>query len=109
MENRHFYTKKVGSYLVISIYGSPGKTIAEVTEEEPLIVKVGEVDEYCNLRSEEFELLERESAEFQNHWARPGLLLRHKRAGEPIACGLRSLGINDGCFYEMLPSDKIFN
>ena len=103
------YSKRIGDYLIVRIRNSGWKVIAEVTREDPLTIKIGEESKYCDLGSEEFEILEEESAQFQNDNTRTELLLKNEKAKNAIVYGLKSLGINDGCFYKILSANKNIN
>lgn len=99
------YSKKIGSYLIAYVLCMSRKAIVEVVSEEPFRVKVGETDDFNNLLPKEFDILEEETIQFQSDLMRNELLRRHKEQGDAIACGLKSLGVHDECFYEMLPPD----
>ncbi len=103
------YRKKVGDYLIVYILEVSRMMIAEITNEDPLVVKTGEREEYVDLTEDEFEFLLEETIQFQNDDTRVGFLKKQKMAGKAVASGLRSLGIIDNEFYEILPADKNLN
>ncbi len=97
-------SKKLGDFLVIWITGSLRKYIAEVTNEDPLILKVEETGPYARLKDGDFIVLEHYSIECQSDGEDAQNLLRQAvERGKPIVSGLKSLGVEDGTLHEILP------
>ena len=87
------------------IVGSVGRYIAEVTQENPLRLKVEERGAFANLQDGDFIINERDSAIIQDpdESRSTALLAEAKQNGHPFVSGLRKLGVTDGQLHEMLP------
>ncbi len=102
------YTTKIGAYLVIQITGDVRAYIAEVTNVDPLQMKVEEVGPYAHLKRDDFIVQERATAQLQrDHLSGSCAFLEaEQRAGRKVFSGLRSLGVEDGWLHEILPGVK---
>ncbi len=102
--NEKKYTTNVGDYVVIWVTGCVGKYIAEVTQPEPLRLKIEEGGHYARLRSGDFGIYEEDAAQFQKDIREKTeiFLEAEAGAGRKVYCGLRSLGFGEG-LQEILP------
>lgn len=101
------YTIKPGAYLIVWLTGQTRKYIAEVTQVEPIKVKVTETGPQANLKDGDFIIIDDLTAQVQGgHKRQQKLLLRFKFFGHPLLSGLKSLGITDGKIHEILPDDE---
>lgn len=86
-----------------------GTYIAEIIQENPLIVKVEEGwTPYClKDGTGGFVIYEDESAKLQNPDATKftEVLEEYKKRGYPLRTGLKNFGIEDGLIHEILPED----
>lgn len=100
MNNKKFnYSTSPGDYLAIMITGFIKTYIAEVTQLEPLRLKVEESGPLSNLKDGDYIILELESEELQNDCT-----AYLKAKNNPPISGLESLGVpQDGKMYEILP------
>jgi len=97
---------EVGQYLVIWITGVIGTFIAEITQEDPLEMKVEETGPYARLKygdfiiqNEDTRLLRKDDAENTCVF-----LEREQQAGREVISGLKSLGVTDGKLLCLLPA-----
>lgn len=98
--------KVVGSHLVIQITGSHETYIAEVTQEQPLCMKVEENGPLANLKDGDYIIMESLTEVIQGPDDACTALLRERaERGHPFVSGLRSLGINDDKLHEILPAE----
>jgi len=95
-------SKKRGSYLIIWITGMSGHYIAEVVEENPLVLKVEEEGSFSRLKDGDFGIVEGESLEFQDEEGAKRLVQEYAQKPRPLASGLKSLGIDDGKLHTIL-------
>ena len=98
---KHQFSTKVGSYLIIQITGTVRSYIAEVIQDDPLIVKVTEEGPYAKLKvaSGDFVILKSDTFQFQQDILNDtDFYLEHNT---PIS-GLKSLGVTDDKLHEML-------
>ena len=93
--------KKKGS-LIIWITGMLGHYIAEVLEENPLVLKVEEEGPFSRLRAGDFGIVEDESLEIQDETKAGELVQRYAPKRLPLTSGLRSLGVEDGKLHTIL-------
>ncbi|KKR02321.1 MAG: hypothetical protein UT29_C0004G0014 [Candidatus Yanofskybacteria bacterium GW2011_GWA1_39_13] len=99
-------SRKVGSFLAIMIIGVVRMYIAEVVQEEPLILKVKESGPYSKLKFEDFVVFEKDSLRLQGDDLTASNILREAvQRGKPFVSGLERLGITDGTLREILPVD----
>jgi len=107
MEKKEYtYTTNVGDYVVIWITGNAVKYIAEITQEEPLQMKVQETGPFAYLKAGDFIVLTYETSQIQESQdACDTLLKEYKDKGHPLISGLASLGIKDDNLYEMLTQE----
>ena len=100
------YTTNVGDYLVIWITGRTQLYIAEVTQSEPLCLKVEETGPFSNLKAGDFILRDEYSEQLQNDCRNDGkvFLESMKNKGIKPLSGLRSLGVTSGKLHEILPA-----
>ncbi|HAU07484.1 MAG: hypothetical protein A2568_00795 [Candidatus Yanofskybacteria bacterium RIFOXYD1_FULL_44_17] len=78
--------------------------IAQVIEEEPLVLKVEESGPYSRLKGEDFVIMENDSLRAQGDDETAQELLREAvRRGKPLRSGLKSLGVKNGKLHEILP------
>ena len=99
------YTTQVGDYLVVMITGMLDPYIAEITESEPLRLKVMEEGPFARLQQGDFIVLETHTARLQED-RRNGtdsFLREEHLAGRKVVSGLKSLGVEDGNLREILP------
>ena len=96
--------KKIGSYLVIQITGETKRFIAEVAQENPLILKVEESGPYSALKSGDFILDEDLSKKIQDPQQEKVVLEEAVARGCPFVSGLASLGVSDGKLHSIFPS-----
>ena len=97
-------SRSVGSFLVIMITGVVRMYIAEVIQEEPLILKVEESGPYSRLMGEDFIVFEKYSTRLQGDDLSVRNLLREAiQRDEPFCSGLKRLGVEDGVLHEILP------
>lgn len=94
--------RKKGQYLIIWITGMLGHYIAEVVEENPLVLKVEEEGPFSRLRGDDFGVVEEESLEFQDKEKAEELVRKYAQRPKPLASGLRGLGIDDGKLHTIL-------
>ena len=99
------YTTSVGDFLVIWITGMLGNYIAEVTQSDPLQMKVEEDGPFAHLKHGDFVILEKETEQFQKDCREDTnvFLESEYKAGRKIISGLKSLGVTDGKLHEILP------
>ena len=97
--------KTPGQHVVIMITGEIPRFIAEVINEDPLILKVQEDGPYAKLKDEDFILCEKETLLAQGTEAEQMMLLKSAVGnGHPFVSGLKSLGVTDGILYHVLPA-----
>lgn len=92
----------VGSYLVISITGCLPSYIAEITQEEPLRMKVQETGPYAGLREGDYIIHETMSKMIQDPKQQDVLVRERVDRGQPLISGLASLGITDDELHEII-------
>ena len=97
--------KSVGAYLVIQITGCTGFYVAEVLEENPLVLKVEEQGPYSRLKSGDYILINDFSERIQDSAQEAGVLREAVLRGKPFLSGLASLGVTDGKMHEILPAE----
>jgi len=106
MSSEKYASRKKGQHLIIWITGMLGHYIAEVVEEDPLMLKVEEDGPFSRLKAGDFGgdfgIIEDESREFQDKRKVRELVLRYAEKSRPLASGLRSLGVEDGKLHEIL-------
>ena len=97
-------SRKVGSFLVVMITGVVSRYIAEVTQENPLILKIEESGPYSRLRGEDFVIFGKDA------WGAQGDDLaaiyipdEALERVQPLHSGLKKLGVEDGVLHEILP------
>lgn len=97
-------SRKVGSFLVVMITGVVSRYIAEVVQENPLILKIEESGPYSRLRGEDFVIFEKDSLRAQgDDLTAQALLVEALERGRPLRSGLKKLGVKDGVLHEILP------
>jgi len=97
-------SRKVGSFLVVMITGVVSRYIAEVVQENPLILKIEESGPYSRLRGEDFVIFEKDSLRAQgDDLTAQALLVEALERGRPLRSGLKKLGVEDGVLHEILP------
>jgi len=102
------YKTSPGSHLVIWLTGCLHSYIAEVIEEEPLRLKIGESGVYSNLKNGDFIVLENESTRLQSEEESALILKEYSDRGQPLVSGLRSLGVpQDGNLHTILPEQGV--
>ena len=101
------YTTNVGDHLVIQITGDVRTYIAEITQSDPLKMKVKESGAYSNLQDGDYIIDDVDSPIVQNDDKRNEcsyLLWRESKGLAPAISGLASLNVpSDGKLYEILP------
>ncbi|KKT02775.1 MAG: hypothetical protein UV80_C0002G0242 [Candidatus Peregrinibacteria bacterium GW2011_GWF2_43_17] len=105
-ETAESFTTNVGDYLVIWITGEPDMYIAQVTQSDPLKMKVEESGPYASLKNGDFIILRPETAQLQrdNREDTCTFLQAQQQAGRQVISGLRSLGVTDKELHLMLPA-----
>ena len=96
--------KTVGSYLIIQITGCISCYIAEVVQEEPLILKVEETGPYARLKRDDFIIMERDSERIQDSEQEIAVLQEAVDRKHPLLSGLASLGVTSGKLHTILPA-----
>ncbi|MBI5732664.1 hypothetical protein HY967_01750 [Candidatus Jorgensenbacteria bacterium] len=94
------YSAKVGDFIIIFITAMAHKYIAEVTQENPLRLKVQEDGPLANLQGEDFVILTRVTREFQKNPKET--VQQAKDSGKPFVSGLKCFGITDRHLYEIV-------
>lgn len=98
------YSLKPGDLVVIMITGMLSGYIAEITQEEPLRMKVEEKGPLAHLKHGDYIILRAETEAIQEDGEAWQSVLRVRaERGRPLRCGLRSVGIEDGQLHEILP------
>ena len=99
-------SRKIGSFLAVMITGVVRIYIAEVVQENPLVLKVEESGPYSRLKSGDFVVFEEYSLRLQgNDLSARDVLLEAVQRGKPFCSGLKKLGVEDGVLHEILPVD----
>ena len=101
------YTTNVGDLLVIWITGMLANYIAEVTQSDPLQMKVVEDGPFARLRHGDFVILERETEQFQKDCREDTnvFLESEYKAGRKVISGLKKLSVTDNRLHEILPGE----
>ena len=96
---------EVGQYLVIWITGVIGTFIAEITQEDPLEMKVEETGPYARLKQGDFIIQEADTRLFQKDAVEDTcvFLEQEQQADREVISGLKSLGVTDGRLLCLLP------
>ena len=104
-ENAKKYSTEVGQLLVIEITGMLGTYLAEVVEQDPLVLKVEETGPYARLKDGDYIILEEDSARAQSKddAISTALLEEYVDSGHPLMSGLAQHGVTDGKLREILP------
>ena len=104
--SEHQFTTEVGNFLVIWITGWTNLFIAEVTQSDPLQLKVEENGAFAHLKNGDFIIRERESAQLQQDCRddTETFLEDQRKAGRLVASGLKKLGVEDKRLHTILPS-----
>jgi hypothetical protein len=92
-----------GSYVLIWLTGETRTYIAQVVEENPLILKIEENGPGARLRSGDYILLEKETERIQDPEQEQAVLREAAARGFPLISALSSLGVTDGRIREILP------
>ncbi len=96
-------SKKVGDLLIIFITGDPQNYVAEVVEEDPLVLKVMEEGLLSRLKDGDFIVREEFTRRLQeNEESAAALLKERQEYRRPLVSGLASLGVTDGRLHEIL-------
>lgn len=107
MDNKITYTTNVGDHLVIFITGCTDVYIAEVTQSEPLRLKVMEHGPLNKLTIEDAIIHEAETQIAQQDDIDNTCVFLQQRKDKglkPAVSGLISLGVTDGLLREILPA-----
>ena len=103
------YSVAKGKFLVIWITGMIGDYIAEITQKEPLKMKVEESGPFAHLRDGDYIICASQTIEFQadvdsdtNNY-----LERADRDKVDVTTGLHSMGIEDGKLHYIHPPEKM--
>jgi len=102
------YTTEVGDYLVIWITGMLSYYIAEVTQKEPLQMKVLETGPFAYLKDGDYIIHPVKTVQLQQDTKDETctFLQEQKEAGNKVVSGLKSLGMpQDNKLYEVLPGE----
>lgn len=99
------FSSEVGDLMVILITGETRTFIAEVTEIDPLVLKVLESGPYASLKSGDYIIKETATEQIQADRVNGtcGFLQSEQEAGKKVVSGLKSLGIEDDRLHEILP------
>ena len=99
------YTTNVGDFLVIMITGEVVPYIAEITQSDPLQMKVMETGPFARLKHGDFVVMKMETEQFQRDCREDTnvFLESEHKAGRKIISGLEKLGITDNQLHEILP------
>lgn len=99
------YTTEVGDYVIIWITGDIHTYIAEVTQAEPLRLKVMEAGPFANLKDGDYIILEEETKQAQKDCRENtcDFLISMQKKGVKVVSGLKSLGITDGKLRYIYP------
>lgn len=99
------YTTNVGDYLVIWITAMTGTYIAEITQSEPLRMKVEETGPFARLRHGDFIIREADTEQFQKDCENNTniFLQSEQNAGRKVFSGLKSIDVNDDTLHKILP------
>lgn len=99
------FTTNAGDFLVIWITGSLSTYIAQVTQSEPLQMKVEETGPFAHLKAGDFIIREQDTAQLQRDAREDtcAFLEAQRQAGRKVISGLKCLGIKDGKLREILP------
>jgi len=100
-EQRYEYTTNIGDYLIIWITGCIGRYIAQVTNSDPLQVKVQESGPYASLRDGDFIIQEADTEQFQRDCREDTNVILE--SGREFISGLESLGVTDNKLRHILP------
>ena len=101
------YTTNKGDYLVIWITGSTTIYIAEVTDSEPLMMKVQESGPYAHLKFGDFIIREKDTELLQKDDQDNSCIFLKEmhNKGIEVVSGLKSLGIKFGLLRAILPPE----
>ncbi len=103
MEKKFNYSINAGDYLIIMITGFIGVYVAEVTQSEPLRMKVEEHGPLTNLKEDDYIIIESDTEDFQQNYE-DYLAIRKPRQ---LLSGLKSIGVTDNNMHEiLLPTKK---
>lgn len=96
----------VGQYLVIWITGVIGNYIAQITNTDPLEMKVQESGPYAHLKEGDFIIQVEETRLLQQDNADDTCIFleQEKQAGRQVISGLASLGVNDDKLHYIEPA-----
>lgn len=99
------YTINVGDFLVIWITGDLGTYIAEITQSDPLQMKVTESGPFAHLRHEDFVILKMETEQLQKDCRENTCVFLESelKSGRKVVSGLEKMGVTDGKLHEILP------
>lgn len=97
---------EIGDYIAIQITGEVRKYIAEVTQVEPLRLKVEESGPFANLKEDDFIVLVEETCCLNDVALAQKTLREAVKKGHPYVSGLRSLGIEDNKLHTVLPMEN---
>ena len=104
--SEHQFTTEAGDFLVVWITGHSGLYIVEVTQSDPLQLKVEETGPFAYLKNGDFIIRERESAQLQQDCRdnTETFLEEQLNAGRLVVSGLKKLGVEDNELHSILPS-----
>lgn len=101
------YSTDKGKYLVVTMNCSESKCIAEITQTEPLVVKIEEHGFCSNINQINFRIHDHDSSLVQKS---PNELEKYidnlRKNGEHLYSGLHSLGIEDGMLRDLTAFPK---
>lgn len=97
------FSTDVGKHLVIMITCMRHTYIAEVTQKEPLRMKVEESGPYAHLKDGDYIIIRSDSEQIQDDDRSTALLKEYVDRGHPLVSGLKSLGVKDNKLRMILP------
>lgn len=103
------YVLNLGALVVLWVAGNTQAYIAEVSQEEPLRLKIteNEKDPLHSLKDEEYVIDAVGTAQIQGDVESQQALLKLRvEGGHPLKSGLKTLGVQDGEIYTILPIQK---
>lgn len=102
-ERKYHFSTDVGKHLVIMITCETAIYIAEVTQKDPLRMKVMESGPFSKLKDGDYIIIESDSEQIQDDSRSTELLKEYAERGHPLISGLKSLGVKDDQLYTILP------
>jgi len=101
------YSTNVGDLLVVWLTGMTGSYVAEVTQGDPLRLKVSEDGPLAHLKTDDVIIRGGDSAMLQKDSRDDtgSFLEQEQAAGRKVMTGLASLGVEGGQLHEISPAE----